>query len=111
MDKKTIRDNIAIELLTSGFLQKESRKLIPNDEVSQNDLVCETIMIILEYKPVGAIYKVYVQGTIKPFIKKIMLYQIINKSSKFYKNYLLHQHQELTINEEIIGNNDEEQNF
>lgn len=110
MTKKQIRENIAIELLTTGFLHQEASYLIKNDKMLQDDLVCTTILIILEYKPIGAIYKVYVQGNIKQFVKKIMKYQVKNRTSKFYKDFLLDKNEQI-IEEILSEDGEEEQDF
>jgi hypothetical protein len=101
---KNILNEIALDVYNSGWLEKECRKICPNDKALADDLMQEIFLIILTFKPAGALQKAYAKNEHLPFIKKIIMNQYNSQTSPFYKTYKKYAISSLQINEEITEN-------
>jgi hypothetical protein len=104
---KNILSQIALDVYNSGWLEKECRKICPNDRALADDLFQEILLIILEFKPAGALQRAYAKNEHLPFIKKIIMNQFNSQTSHFFKKYKKYTLTSLSINEEITENNEE----
>lgn len=82
-----ILEQIAIEIYDSSWLQNECKKICPQDKELREDLFQEIMLIILTFKPEGALQTAYSKGEHLPFIKKIIMNQFNSVTSPFYKQY------------------------
>ena len=105
MTKKDIRDSAVIQLYDSNYLTKEAKKMLKNSS-NVDDLVAETYLILLQYKPINIIYKVYIRGEINTFARRIMKTQLADKHSSFYLKYMTNKCFELNENKETNTNYD-----
>lgn len=110
---KNILDEIALDIfINSAWLKKECKKICPQNASLADDLFQEILIIVLTFKPAGALQKTaYAKGEHLPFIKKIILNQYNSNTSPFYKTYKKYAAISISINEEITEDTNNEEKY
>lgn len=108
---KNILDEIALDIYNSGWLKKECKKICPQNASLADDLFQEILIIVLTFKPAGALQTAYAKGEHLPFIKKIIMNQFNSQTSPFYKMYKKYATISISINEEITEDTNNEENY
>jgi len=106
-DIKTLQ-SIAVEVLTSGWLDKQLSTL-SQDKMLMDDLAQEILISIMEY-PNDKLIECYLKGEHLYFIKKMITNQYCSKNSSFYYTYRKDVCSDIedVINKENNNNSNEE---
>ena len=103
---KNIRQEIAIDIVKSGWLTQQCRSVCHNHSLV-DDLQQEILLIVLEYKPESALDKAYAEGKHLALIRKVITNQWRSSTSPFYMKY--RRFNTVEINEDTFEDTDYDQ--
>lgn len=105
-----LRRKIAEDIVRTGWL-KEQVGYICQDKSLADDLQQEVLLIVLEYKPESALDKAYSEGKHLGLIRRIITNQYRSTTSPFWTKYRKWQTLQVQINEDILGEGEENNEY
>lgn len=105
-----LRRRIAEDIVRTGWLKTQIGHIC-HDSSLADDLQQEVLLIVLEYKPESALDRAYQDGKHLGLIRRIITNQYRSTTSPFWTKYRKWQTLQVQINEDILGEGEENNEY